>query len=175
MMMFRTLTSAAAGLMLAAGLATAAHAAEGGEAMKPAATAGAVEIHEPWSRASAGMARAGGAFMMLKNTGEEDRAVVSAASDVAEKVELHTHIKDGEVMKMRQVEKIDIPAGGTTMLQPGSYHVMLIGLHAPLEEGQAFDITLTLDNGDTATVPTHVKGVGAMSAGGGHGMGGMKH
>lgn len=166
MTMFRTLTSTMAGLILTAGL-TAAHAADNGNMMKPAATAGTVEIHEPWSRASAGMARAGGAFMVLKNTGNEDRAVISADSDVAEKVELHTHIKDGDVMKMRQVEKIDIPAGGTVKLQPGSYHVMLIGLHQPLMEGQVFDITLTLDNGDTATVPTHVKGVGSMSAGGG--------
>ncbi|WP_404382837.1 copper chaperone PCu(A)C [Caenispirillum salinarum] len=176
MMTLRTLTAAAAGLMLAAGLTAAAHAAEGGEATTtPAATAGAVEIHQPWARASAGMARNGGAFLMLKNTGAEDRAVVAAASDVAKTVELHTHIKEGDVMKMREVEKIAVPANGTTLLQPGSYHVMLMGLHAPLEEGQVFDITLTLDNGETATVATHVKGVGAMSAGGGHGMGGMKH
>lgn len=171
-MTFRALTSAMTGFMIAAGLAAAVHAAE---PMAPAARAGAVEIHAPWSRASAGMARAGGAFMTLVNTGDEDRAVVAADSDVADKVELHTHIKEGEIMKMRQVEKIEIPAGGTTMLQPGGYHVMLIGLHAPLEEGQTFDITLTLDNGDTATVATQVKGVGAMSASGGHHMGGMKH
>lgn len=57
MTMFRTLTSTMAGLILTAGL-TAAHAADNGNMMKPAATAGTVEIHEPWSRASAGMARA---------------------------------------------------------------------------------------------------------------------
>ncbi|EKV31936.1 Copper metal chaperone [Caenispirillum salinarum AK4] len=171
----RTLT--AAGLMLAAGLTSTAALAAGSEEkkMEPAASVGAVEVHQPWARASAGMARNGGAFMVLKNTGAEDRAVVSAASDVAKTVELHTHIKEGDVMKMREVEKIEVPANGATRLEPGSYHVMLMGLHAPLEEGQVFNITLTLDNGETASVATPVKGVGAMSAGGGHGMGNMKH
>jgi copper(I)-binding protein len=169
-MMFRTLTAATAGLLVAAGLSAAAHTQDSTMKMTPAAAAGTVEIHSPWSRASAGMARAGGAFMTLVNTGDADRALVSAASDVADTVELHTHIKEGDVMKMRPVDHVAVPAGETVMLQPGGYHVMLIGLHAPLKEGESFDITLTFDNGDTATVTTDIKAAGAMPAGGG-----MKH
>ena len=68
-----------------------------------------------------------GAFMNIKNTGA-DLKVVSAESSISEVVELHTHIKDGEVMRMRKIPAIELPANETTVLQPGSLHVMFINL-----------------------------------------------
>lgn len=170
-MFLRTLTATACALAVAAGLSAAAVAADASSDKKGPATVGAVEIHQPWARASAGMARAGGSFMTLVNTGETADALLSASSDVAATVELHTHIKEGDVMRMRPVERIDLPAGETVMLQPGGLHVMLIGLHAPLEENDSFDLTLTFEKAGETTVTVDVKGVGAMSAAGGHGHG----
>ena len=105
-----------------------------------------------------------GAFMTLKNGSDQDRAAVSASSDVAETVELHTHLHEDGVMKMRQVEKIEVPAGSATVLEPGGYHVMLIGLKQSLEMGQMVGITLNFDDGSTVAVEAEVKSV----------MGGMK-
>lgn len=105
-----------------------------------------------------------GAFMMLVNPTDSDRAAVSAESSVAGSVELHTHIHDSGVMRMRQVEKIDVPARGMTELKPGGFHIMLIDLKAPLESGQMVDIKLNFDDGSSVEIDAEVKSV----------MGGMK-
>ncbi len=139
------------------------------------ALAGDIDIQNPWARASAGPAKAGAAFMDIKSGGAADR-VVGASADVAEAVELHTHIRDGDVMKMRRVEAIDVPAGGMTRLEPGGLHVMFMGLTAPLEEGQSFPLTLSFENAGDITVDVEVKAAGAMGGmhGDGQGQGRMK-
>ena len=125
------------------------------------------------------MAKAGAAFMVIENSGEADR-LVAASSDVAKKTELHTHIKDGDVMKMRRVDGIDVPAQGMARLQPGGLHVMLIGLHAPLREEEKFPLTLQFDKAGEMTVEVEVKDAGAMGSMHGrekmqrHGHGNMK-
>lgn len=134
------------------------------------AWAGDIAVSDAWSRASAGMARAGAGFMTITNGGAEaDRLVAAAAPAVSETAELHTHIKDGDVMRMRQVEAIEVPAGQAVTLQPGGLHVMLMSLKAPLQDGQTFDLTLTFEKAGTLTVPVAVKAAGAMG-GQGHGM-----
>lgn len=105
------------------------------------------------------------AFMVLKNSSNENISVVKATSNVSKNVELHTHdMKDG-VMKMYQVPKIDIPAKAETILKPGGFHVMFIGLHKPLKVGEKVTFTLELSNGETKTVTAPIKTV----------MAGMKH
>ncbi len=91
-------------------------------------------------------------FMSLENQSAQDRALVAAESPAAEVVELHTHVNENGMMKMRRVERIDIPAGKTVTLKPGGLHVMLIGLKEPLEQGTTVDLTLIYDDGSK----THV-------------------
>ncbi len=98
-----------------------------------------------------------GAFLVFKNSTDSDRAVVSAESDVSDKVELHTHLHEDGVMKMRQVDQIDVPAGGETVLEPGGFHVMLIGLKQPLKLGQMVDIKFYIDDGSSTQVQAEVK------------------
>lgn len=130
-----------------------------------------VTVSDAWARASAGMAKAGGAFMTLTNTAQHDHVVVSASSDISDRVELHTHIMANGVMQMREVEGgIKVPAGETIMLAPGGLHVMFLGLHAPLKEGTTFDLTLTFDSGRSTTTQVKVMSVSAMK-----GMGAMDH
>ncbi len=110
-----------------------------------------------------------GAFMTFRNTTDADREIVSAESDVAERVELHTHLHDNGVMKMRQVEKIEVPARGETVLAPGGFHVMLIGLKQPLELGQMVDIKFNFDDGSSEQIQAEVKSVmGGMKMSGGN-------
>lgn len=146
------------------------------------ALAADITVSNPWARGSAGMAKAGAAFMQIKNDGA-DNTLVAAKADVSKKVELHTHTMENGVMKMREVEGgIPLPAGQTQELKPGSYHVMFMGLNAPLKEGQTFPVTLVFKNGGEQTVNVQVqspKSMGGMNHGkmmnhGGHNMGGMK-
>lgn len=86
-------------------------------------------------------------FMVLSNHSSEDLVLVGAESDVAKAVELHSHtMKDG-MMRMRQVEKIDLPAGETVQLQPGGLHVMVIGLQQKLVPGEKIDMALVFSDG----------------------------
>lgn len=133
--------------------------------LSTAAFAGAADdvvVHEPYVRLAPPNAQATGAFMVLKNTGSKDAKLVKAANPASRLTELHTHINDQGVMRMRQVPAIDLPAKGEAVLQPGGLHVMLIDMKAPLSEGQVVPITLTFDDGSSKQVD--VKVVKMMSA-----------
>lgn len=135
-----------------------------------AALADGIMVKSPWSRASAGMARAGGAFMTIHNSGATADKLLAAKSDIAARVELHTHVMDGDIMKMTEVESILVPAGGMQMLKPGSYHVMFMGLKDPLKEGGSFPLTLVFENAGEVSVTVDIKAPGAKGA-----MDGMKN
>jgi copper(I)-binding protein len=112
-------------------------------------------------------------FMTLKNDSDKEIALIKASSDVAKTVELHEHVHEDGMMKMRQVPKIVIPANGTTELKPGGYHIMLIGLQRKIKAGDKIELNLEFDNGDKETITATVKKVmmGMMK---GNKMGGMK-
>ncbi|NOK62626.1 MAG: hypothetical protein GFH27_549333n114 [Chloroflexi bacterium AL-W] len=100
----------------------------------------------------------GAAYMVISNSGEEVDRLVSASSDVAETVELHTvEAGDGGVMAMRQVEAIEVPAGGETTLEPGGFHVMLVGLTRDLTPGDTFNVTLEFETAGSMDVEFAVR------------------
>ncbi|TCO73953.1 copper chaperone PCu(A)C [Rhodovulum euryhalinum] len=111
------------------------------------ALAGDISIQAPYARASTMMSKSGAAFMTIVNSGTADDRLVAAASDVAEKVELHTHLADANgVMKMVEVEEgFPIPAGGNRALERGGDHVMFLGLTRPLAQGDLVTVTLTFE------------------------------
>lgn len=115
--------------------------------------------HDAYVRLLPPSAKTTGAFMTLMNHGEKDLELVKAESDVANKVELHNHIKVDGMMKMREVESIAVKKHGMVELKPGSYHVMLIGLKKPLKEGQVVKITLHFSDKSTLEVKAPVKKV----------------
>lgn len=119
-------------------------------------TVGDLTLRGPWARASMGMARAGAAFLAIDNAGDADR-LIAAMADIADRVELHTHLMEDGVMRMREVEGgIEIPAGETTMLAPGGLHLMFLGLVAPLDEGASFPVTLTFEEAGDVTVEVQI-------------------
>ena len=132
-----------------------------------AALAGDISVDDPFARASAGMAKVGAAFMTLQNAGSDDK-LVSATSPVADHVELHGNIKDGDVMRMRSVESIDVPAGGSVQLAPGGVHLMLIDLKEPLKQGETFPLTLTFAQAGAMTIEVPVKAPAEMAPMPGH-------
>lgn len=110
-----------------------------------------LEAHDPYARASHMMAQSGAAFMELRNTGSSDCHVTAAASEIAERVELHTHIEDAQgVMRMVEVEDgFVIPAGESYMLARGGDHVMFLGLRQEMHQGDEVAVTLLLADGET--------------------------
>jgi len=134
-----------------------------------------VSIDQPWMRATAPGAKVAGGFMIVRNQGEAPDRLVAAASPVAERVELHVHIDDGGVMKMRQVRGFDVPANGRFELKPGGAHLMFLNIKRQIKEGEQIPVTLTFEKAGEVKAEYRVGGLGAMGpAGAGHG-GGMKH
>lgn len=125
------------------------------------AQSGGVSVENPFARPSAGPAGAGAAYMTIRNQGPAADRLVAASSSVARTTELHTHIREGDVMHMRKVEAIAIPERGAATLAPGGLHVMLMGLHQPLKTGDSFTLTLTFEKAGALTIQVPVKDMGA--------------
>ncbi|MEO5374738.1 MAG: copper chaperone PCu(A)C [Alphaproteobacteria bacterium] len=119
-------------------------------------------VDKVWARIVPGAGDTGAVFMTITNGGSKADALTGAATDVAKMAELHTHIHEGEVMRMRKVDSIPVPAGGTVALKPGGDHVMLMGLTRPVKPGDMVPLTLTFRDGGTVAVQAHVMGPGAM-------------
>lgn len=113
-----------------------------------------IVVDDPYARVSRPNAPTGAAFMVITNTGETADRLVSATSDIAKRVELHTHIDQGEgIMKMVEIEDgIAIPAGGTHMMERGGDHVMFMGLNESLEQGGEVSVTLTFEQAGEVVV-----------------------
>ena len=156
--MFRTLSAAA--------LALAATAA--------AALAADLEALDPYARSANPMS--GAAFMVIRNAGPGDERLVAARADISERVELHTHVMEDGVARMREIEAIEVPAGGEARLERRGLHVMFLGLTRPLEDGDRFPLELVFESGRTLEIEVPVdnarmpEGMG-MGHGDGHGHG----
>lgn len=94
--------------------------------------------------------------MVIRNTGAADIKLVKAENPASAVTELHTHINEGGVMKMRPVPAVEIKSKGAAVLQPGGLHVMMINLKAPLKEGDVVPITLGFDDGSSKRVDAPV-------------------
>lgn len=109
-----------------------------------------VKLQDPWSPPSLIGSTTGVAYLTLLSDSHD--AVVSASSPVAKVVELHTHEKDGNIVRMRKLETIALPSGHTVTLAPRGLHLMLYGLKRPLIEGQRFPLTLQFTHAKPVTV-----------------------
>lgn len=105
----------------------------------------------------------GAIFLTLRNAGTADDALIAAKSDKAKHVEIHESAVDETTgtMKMRKIDTLEIKAGEETKLVPGGYHIMLMGLDAPLAEGGTFDLTLDFEKAPDLVVPVGIIAPGA--------------
>ncbi|MGF1910106.1 copper chaperone PCu(A)C [Vibrio kasasachensis] len=133
--------------------------------LSPLANASDIMLHNPYARATPPNAATSAVFVDIMNHSENDRAIVAATTPAAGKVELHDVVHEGEVMKMRQIEQIKLPAQSHTSLKPGSLHIMLFELTKPLVEGESIEVEVTYASGETQKFKAPIKKV----------MSGMKH
>jgi copper(I)-binding protein len=121
---------------------------------------GTIELENVWSRAALA-GRNGAVFMTIKDKGPTGDRLVSAASPVAERLEVHeTTMADG-VMKMREVKGLEVTPAKPLTLAPGGYHIMLMNLKQPLKEGDHFPVTLTFEKAGAVTATALVAKAGA--------------
>ena len=122
-----------------------------------------VTIKEPWVRGTVRGQKATGAFMQL--TATESATLVSVESPVAGTVQIHEMKMENDVMKMRAIPRLDLPAGKAIELKPGGYHVMLMDLKQPLKKGEAVPISLRFEGKDktfkTIEIKAQVRELGA--------------
>ena len=116
-----------------------------------------VEIDGAYARASIPNVPNSAAFFVIKNNSDKDIAITSANSDIAEKNELHTHIKENEMMKMMKIEKLVVPAKSSLELKSGGDHVMLMGLKKELKVGDEINLELSFSDGDKKKIKVPVK------------------
>ncbi|MFO7298249.1 MAG: copper chaperone PCu(A)C [Pseudomonadota bacterium] len=131
-------------------------------------SANGITISQPWARATPGGVKNGAAYLQISASGTADK-LVDARSDAAERVELHNHVQENGVMRMRRVESIEVPAGGTVTLAPGGYHLMLMGLKQPLKAGEKLDLTLVFEKAGEINVTAPIEPIGAKGTGHDHG------
>jgi hypothetical protein len=124
-------------------------------------TLGELQIGHPWSRATPPGAQIGGAFMKLTNKGKTADKLIRAETPAAATVELHTMSMDGNVMRMRQVESIEIKPGASVALAPGGLHIMMVGLKQPLKAGDKLPLTLWFEKAGKLEVQLAIDAMGA--------------
>ncbi|RCL25239.1 transporter [Pseudomonas sp. AFG_SD02_1510_Pfu_092] len=133
-------------------------------------------VSDAWVRATVPHQQSTGAFMTL--TASSDSQLVSVASPVAKTVQVHEMTMNGDVMGMREVKAVALPAGKAVTLDPNSLHVMLMGLSGQVQEGQKVPLTLIIEDAkgakETVEVQAEVRALNA-EAGAGHDHMHMKH
>jgi copper(I)-binding protein len=133
---------------------------------------GSMHIAQPWARATPKGAKSGAAYMTITNKGTTPDRVNCVSSDASGQCQIHSMTMEGGVMKMRPVEGgLEIKPGETVTLQPSGFHVMLVNLKHPLEQGQTVKATLKFDHAGTVDVEYPIAAIGApppgAAAGGG--------
>ena len=126
-----------------------------------AADTATIKIEEPWARESPPAVTNGAAYMTLVNTGKEADRLVGASGEVSATVELHSHLMEDGVMKMRPIKAIEVNLGKPAVLKPGGLHIMLIGLKKPLMAGQTFPLRLRFEKAGEIPVDVAVRKMGS--------------
>ncbi len=122
-----------------------------------AAAESTLTIEEPWVREPNPARPVTAAYMTINNPTDDVVTVIGASSTAAEVVEIHEMKTVSGVMKMRMVDRLDVPAKSTVKLEPGGLHLMMIRLTGTLKDGDSVEIELKLEGGETMAVTVPVK------------------
>ena len=123
---------------------------------------GAITIEQPWSRATPSGAKVASGYSTIKNAGDSPDRLVSVTAEIAGRTGIHQMSMSDGMMQMREVtEGLPVPANGSVVLEPGSYHLMFMDLKRPLKEGETFSGTLTFEKAGRVDVTFEVEGLGA--------------
>jgi periplasmic copper chaperone A len=122
---------------------------------------GDILVRHPWSRATPPGAKVGVAYMEIRNRGAQPDKLLAASTPIARAVEMHVTQREGEVMKMRQVQAFEIPARERYALRPGGSHLMLVELTQPLKQGERFTLRLRFERAGELEIELEVQEIGS--------------
>ena len=149
-------------VMVLATAAIAAVAAPGHDAFASEFKVGAITIEAPWSRATPGGAKVAAGYLSIKNDAATPDRLVSVTADIAGRAGIHQMSMADGMMKMRELtDGLPIPAQGSVVLDPASYHLMFLDLKKPLKEGETFQATLNFEKAGNVSVTFEVRVMGA--------------
>jgi hypothetical protein len=120
----------------------------------------AIKIENAYTRATMPGQQVAGGFMKIENKGNSTDQLLSANSPIAGEVQLHEMAMEGNVMKMRQVKDIAVPAGGAVELKPGGLHLMFMNIKAPLSAGETVPVKLKFAKAGEVEVKMPVNAMG---------------
>ena len=116
-----------------------------------------VEVSDAWMRATAPGQKTAAGYMTIRNKSAQPERLVGGSSQAAAKLETHVSIKDGDIMRMREVKGYDIPAKGSFELKPNGSHLMLVDLKRPLKEGEKVPVVLKFEKAGEVKVDFEVR------------------
>lgn len=116
-----------------------------------------IEVSSAWSKEVPESSSVAAAFLTIDNHSTKNDQLIAARSPIAGKTELHTHLHQDGMMKMRQIESIDVKADGITQLQPSSFHIMFFDLKQVPKLGESFPLTLQFKHAGNITVNVNVE------------------
>lgn len=133
------------------------------------ASAANISVSDAWARATMPGQKVSGAYMQIQS--DTDARLVGVTSTAVPRVEVHEMKMDGGVMRMRELEAIDLPKGKTVSLEPGGLHIMLMNLSQPIAAGDVIPLTLTVESGgkrQTVEVNAEARAIGGAMRHHGH-------
>ena len=120
-------------------------------------------VEDAWSRASPPMVETGAVYLTIVNDEQRNRRLVEARSGNAASITIHETLHENGMTRMAHRDSLPIEAGSTLRLGPNGIHLMMLNLHAPLVEGDQFDLILKFDHGEEVSVPVNVGGIGQLT------------
>ncbi len=118
---------------------------------------GSIVVSNDWIVAAPPNARVIAGYMIIENRSSRARKLIKVSGEHFKRIEIHRTVMHGDVMRMVPQDELDIPAGGAVLLQPGSYHLMLIGPESIPKEGEKVNLILHFDNGETLQINSPVR------------------
>ena len=125
---------------------------------------GDLQIEKPWARATVPGASVGGGYLVIRNKSVSADRLIGATSPVSARVEIHEMAMDKDIMRMREVKGVEVPAQGAVEFKPGGYHLMFIELKAPLKQGDKVPVTLRFEKSGELKAEFAVEARGAASS-----------
>jgi copper(I)-binding protein len=148
--------AAAVGLTLASILAI---------AVASRADAQKIEVRDAFARATIGASMNGVVYLTVENRAAVPDRLLGATTPAAERAELHEHRRDGNVLRMRRLDAVEVAPHAAVEFRPGGTHVMLLGLKTPLKEGESFPLSLEFETAGRITIEVPVKSIAAGAIG----------
>lgn len=131
-----------------------------------------VTVRDAWVRSTVPQQTVSGAFMKI--TSDRSTRLIEVRSPAAKTVQIHEMTMAGDVMRMRAIKGLELPAGKTIDLMPGSYHIMLMDLTAQIKAGEPVPLTLVFEDADKKRETVEVKAIARSAMSVGRGMQDMR-